>query len=184
MVLFDASMLSLLLHPGAKTVTDPKGKPITDAQSRVEYLVDGLDKGKTKILIPTPALAEFLVLVGPAGPQYLEKINDRTCFKIVGFGERAAVEVAIQLRKALNLGNKKSGSTGTWAKVKFDRQIVAIAKVEGVTIIYSDDEDVARFAKVENIDVRGIKDLPLPPVEAQQKLKLDEQTTITSNVKS
>ena len=36
-------------------------------------------------------------------------------------------------------GNKKDGSGEPWAKIKYDRQIVAIAKVIGASAIYSDD---------------------------------------------
>ena len=71
MVLFDATMLSLLFHPGAKAPTDADGKLIPRARERVEHLVETLEKSKTKIIIPTPALAELLVLAGAAGPKYI-----------------------------------------------------------------------------------------------------------------
>jgi hypothetical protein len=41
----------------------------------------------------------------------------------------------------------------TWAKVKFDRQIVAIAKVEKASMVYSDDEDVRKLAAAEGIPI-------------------------------
>ena len=47
------------------------------------------------------------------------------------FGTRAAVEAAAAHREAMLAGDKREGSSASWAKVKFDRQIVAIAKVEG-----------------------------------------------------
>jgi hypothetical protein len=163
MVLFDATILSLLLHPGAKAPTDADGNPIENARERVEYLVQILEDAKTKIIIPSPALAELLVVAGPAGPKYLDEINDRSCFKIADFDKRAAVEVAVQIRNAVKGGDKKEGSISTWAKIKFDRQIVAIGKVEGVATIYSDDEDVCNYAKSSDIEVKGVNDLPLPP---------------------
>ncbi|MGH9400720.1 MAG: hypothetical protein ACRD2P_01280 [Terriglobia bacterium] len=165
----DASILSLVLHPGAKGPTDSRGKLIPEARERAQYLVQVLDEGKTKIIIPTPVLAELLVIAGSAGPKYLDAINDRSCFKIADFDKRAATEVALQIRNAMKTGDKRQGSTSTWAKIKFDRQIVAIGKVEGVTTIYSDDEDVQKYSADSGIEAKGTKDLPMPPA-SQPKL--------------
>lgn len=169
MVLFDTSILSLVLHPGAKGPTDSSGKLIPEARERAQYLVQVLDEGKTMIIIPTPALAELLVIAGSAGPKYLDVINGRSCFKIADFDTRAATEVALQIRNAKETGDKRQGSTSTWAKAKFDRQIVAIGKVEGVTTIYSDDEDIQKDSSDSGIEAKGTKDLPSPPA-SQPKL--------------
>ena len=59
-------------------------------------------------------------------------------------------------------GDKKSGTSERWQVVKVDRQFVAIAKVHGVTIIYSDDKDVRTLAAIEGITVKGVGDLPTP----------------------
>lgn len=169
MVLFDATMLSLLFHSGAKAPTDANGRPISRARDRIEHLVETLEKSKTKIIIPTPALAELLVLAGSSGPKYIEEIEDKAFFKVSDFDKRAAIEVSLQIRDAMTSGGKRAGSTSTWAKIKFDRQIVAIAKVEGVTTIYSDDGDLTNYEKAQGLDVKGINDLPLPPMK-QEKL--------------
>lgn len=165
MVLFDATALSLLLHPGAKPPTDSAGQPVSKAQERMELLVKTLDEKKTKIIIPTPALAELLVVAGSAGPQYLNELTSRSCFKLVDFDLRAAIEVADQIGKALAAGDKRAGSESSWQKVKFDRQIVAIAKVENVTALYSDDEELRKYAEAVGIQAIGIEHLPLPQAE-------------------
>ena len=61
--------------------------------------------------------------------------------------------------------DKKGGSKGTWAKVKFDRQIIAIAKVREVSVIYSNDDDIRSFARKEGMKVISVWDLPDPPPE-------------------
>ena len=132
-------------------------------QERIEYLVRMLDEAKTKIIIPTPALSEVLVIAGPDGSKYLAEINNRSCFKIADFDQRAAVEAAIQIRNAKEGGDKREGTKATWAKVKYDRQIVAIAKVEGASTIYSDDEDIKKYATAIGIEVKGVESFPLPP---------------------
>jgi hypothetical protein len=69
---------------------------------------------------------------------------------------------------ALDSRQRKRGtSSATWTKIKFDRQIVAIAKVCRATVIYSDDEDVGKIAARARIKVIGLADLPLPPEDAQ-----------------
>lgn len=65
-------------------------------------------------------------------------------------------------REAAEAGDKKSGSEQPWQKVKFDRQIIAIARVVGASKIYSDDENLAKFAKRIGIEVISIWDLPIP----------------------
>jgi len=174
MVVFDATTLLYLLDPEAKAPTDPEtGEPVARVKDRITFLVSELEKRKEKIIVPTPALSELLVRAGEAGPGYLDILNRHAAFKIVDFDQRAAVEVAAATREAIAAGDKRGGSDSPWAKVKFDRQIVAIAKVEGASAIYSDDGDIARFAKGSGLAVIRVCDLPLPPEDAQQSLPLD-----------
>ena len=69
LVIFDADFLTLLLNPDAVPPIDPAtGQPVERASQRIERLVAGLDKSKSKIVIPTPALSEFLVISDESGP--------------------------------------------------------------------------------------------------------------------
>ena len=67
------------------------------------------------------------------------------------------------MRTELRGGKQKMTRGASWAKVKYDRQIVAIAAVARAEHIYSDDSDVRRLAKRAGIAVSGVADLPLPP---------------------
>ena len=175
MVVFDTTTLLYLFDPEAKAPTDPEtGNPVTHVKERIEFLVRVLEKRKEKIIVPTPALSELLVRAGDAGPEYLEILGKTAAFKIVDFDQRAAVEVAAAIREAIDAGGKKGGSESSWAKIKFDRQIIAIAKVEGASTIYSDDGDIVRFSKNAGITVVRVCDLPLPPEAAQGSLPLDK----------
>ena len=72
-------------------------------------------------------------------------------------------------RSAIDKGDKRGETPGsTWAKVNFDRQIIAIAKSNGATAIYSEDEDIRRHARAANIPVMTVAELPLPPAEQEQ----------------
>lgn len=173
MVVFDATTLLLLLRPDAGRPLDPAtGQPVEHIQERIAYLIQRLEKAHSKVLIPAPALSEVLVRAGSAAPEMLERIQRSAALRIVAFDTLAAVEVAAMTRHALDSGDKRAGGSGTWAKIKYDRQIVAIARVERATTIYSDDENIKTYGRELGLPVLGLADLELPPELAQAELAL------------
>jgi len=172
MVVIDATMLVLLLRPGAGAPRDAKGRPVQHAAERIRHLVKDLGKARSKILVPTPALSEALVRAGvDATQKIIATLNKHSVFRIEPFDTRAAIEVALMTRAALESGrSKRDALKAPWTKIKFDRQIVAIAKVNQATTIYSDDLNLRAIAKRSNIDVLGLADLALPPESEQNEL--------------
>ena len=148
--------------------------PITRVKERIDYLVKRLEKERTKIIVPTPALSEVLVRAGAeASEKIIEHLQKFAVFRIEPFDTKAAIEVAAMNRELLNSRQRKRGiGNATWAKIKFDWQIVAIAKVCAATMIYSDDGDIKAIAARAGIKVQGLADLPLPPEDAQLGLEL------------
>lgn len=174
MVVMDTGTLLLLLRPNVDAPLDRStGKPVESVERRLNQLVKTLERAKTKIVIPTPALSELLVRAGTAGPALLQRITKQAVFRIVDFDTRAAVEVAMMTRSAIDSGDKRGGVPAPWTKVKYDRQIVAIAKVVRARAIYSDDEDIEKLGGVANINVISIAALPSPSEDAQGRLQLD-----------
>ena len=166
LVAFDADVLSMVLNPSIDPPIDPTtGQPTEKVRERLEYLLAELEKDKTRVIIPTPALSEFLVIAEESGPDYLSAIDRQAMFSVEPFDTRAAIEAAASTRAAIAKGNKKSGTTGVWQAVKADRQIVAIAKVLGVARIYSDDSDMQNIASESGIEVIAVWQLPPPPNE-------------------
>lgn len=153
-VVFDTSFLVPLL--------DPRVKGVGKVDAKLTHLIGTLDKQKDVVIVPTPALSEVLIGAGDAAPQYLDILGKTPRFRIAPFGPRAAVEAAERHRQAIRNNDKKEGAE-SWTKVKFDRQIVAIAKVEGAERIYSNDGDIARYGKAEGLEVIRLQDLPDPP---------------------
>jgi hypothetical protein len=172
MVVVDATTLLLFFRPDAGAPTGPDGKPVKRTKERVEFLISRLTAARTRVLVPTPALSEILVRAGErASAQIVEVLEKQQVFRIEGFGKVAALELASMLRKDFPPGKKRVlGSHETWAKLKFDRQIVAIAAVAKAEIIYSDDGDIRAIAKRNHIEVKGIADLPLPPEDPNLNL--------------
>lgn len=166
MVVFDANFLIYFL--------DPKVKGGIGSNSRIDHLVATIQKTGERIIVPTPALSELLVKAGDAGPKYLEIVARSKFFRVAEFGERAAVEAAALTREAIAEGNKRGATPDTdWAKVKFDRQIVAITRVVGGRVIYTNDGQLAAHAKAAGIDAITTENLPDPPVMPQLEMRLD-----------
>lgn len=159
MIIFDSSFLVVLLHPNPAPAKDRENKPVSQFKERVAHLVATMDSSKDIIGVPTPAMAEVLVRAGTEKEKYILTLSDRWKFQIVSFDSRAAIEAA----DLIALVKKNNEKLDTWAKVKFDIQIVSIAKAEGVTLIYADDKHIENLARRLKIQVKRICDLPLPP---------------------
>jgi len=174
MVVFDATMLMLLIRPDSgKPIDSATGNAVEHVQERIAHFVAQSDTARIRIGIPTPALSEVLVRSGAAAAKIVEKIKEFSVFEILPFEELSAIEVALMTRNALDSGDKKSGSREVWSKIKYDRQIVAIARVRQATAIYTDDSGLRAIAENLNIPVVGVSDLVLPPEKAQGVLPLE-----------
>ena len=177
MVVFDTSFILLVLDPLAKAPLDPStGMTVTKPTERVEFLIKNLSSSREKIIIPTPVLSEVLVYAGAATEKYLETLNTQSTFRIVPFDQKAALEAAIATRDALDRGGLRvdaANPDATKTKIKFDRQIVAIAEAEGAHSIYSDDGDVHNYAERAGLKAYRTADLDLPPEDPQMKMDLN-----------
>jgi predicted nucleic acid-binding protein len=172
MVLIDATTLLLFLSPLAEPPRDSiTNRPIDFAHRRVEQLIKTFELKRTRVLVPAPALAEVLVRAGRAGADYVHRIERSSVLRFVPFDTRAAIEVALMTRGAIDGGDKRDGVDGTWAKIKYDRQIVAIAKVHGVEAIYSDDRGVRSFAAKHGLSVIGLRECPIATEALQEDVK-------------
>jgi predicted nucleic acid-binding protein len=160
-IAFDATVLIDLFNPRLKG----------DRRAKLDELVAQLQKSRSKILIPTPALTELLVRAGKAREEIHQQLSNKSKFQITPFDSRAAMECALMLEDALDT---KSKHQITKSKIKFDWLIVATAAAHNATTIYSDDGDIARCGQRANIKVVKIDDLPLPASARQKKLELND----------
>lgn len=129
-VAVDASFLILLLDKGARA-------SLQNGTEEIARLIDRLSLENAKVIVPTPALADVLTRAPEAGQNYVEQINKCACFQVRPFDDKAAVELAQLLGKSV---------VDERDILRFDRQIVAIAKAYGASVLYADDEKVVEFA--------------------------------------
>lgn len=171
MVVIDNTFLSLMLHPKVRPPKDPSTqKPVERIQDRIEKLLEDLDSEAERMILPTPVLSEFLILAGKDASAYVERLARMRNILIKPFDEMAAIELAAVEVEVRSKGNKRGDSVGIWAKIRFDRQIVAIARVNKAKRIYSDDLELAKFATKLGIEVVPTWDLQLP---AAKQINMD-----------
>lgn len=170
-VVFDTNTLMMIVSPGASAAKDANHVPITFAEERINGLIQQLGTERNKIVIPTPVLSEVLVRSDPAErAAMVAKFQRSAAFRVEAFDERAAIELADMEMKAIAGGGKRDDVQGTWTKVKFDRQIIAIALVVGADCIYTDDGPLSKHAFKHGLRTIGIGSLPIPMVAAQMNL--------------
>ncbi len=168
MAVFDATALIHLLEPDASAIVDPATrKPASDAKVRFDHLADELETRGERIIIPTPALSEVLVHANDATASYLKVLNDSSRFRIVSFDDRAAIELACIVREGQSEKNLQVRPGGTRSTLKFDRQILAIARVHDEATIYSDDRDMYKLGG--RLGFKVIRTYELPRPVGQQK---------------
>jgi len=173
MVVIDATTLLLLFDPNASPPRDPSTKkPVDKCKERIQFLLTTLNDSGTRVIVPTPVLSELLVRAGEARPQFLSEITNSPAFVVAPFDLKSAVELSFLLEAQKAVGKKKMSDRETWAKLKFDRQIIAIAKVHSAKTIYSDDFGVEAVAKANGMRTVHTWELPLPPAAAQGELDL------------
>jgi predicted nucleic acid-binding protein len=167
--LFDAGFIYILFDDRARVPRDAKGKPVVDrAQDRIDFLVQTISDRRDKIILPSPALTEFMLLAVDRYRDYLAIIRRKAVFEIAGYDEPEAIEVVEHWLKFGEGKKLKPGTAETWAKLKYDRQIAAIAKTRRVECIYSTDSDLEKYADELNIKFCNLIHLPLPPTEQQR----------------
>ncbi len=164
MIAFDAGVLIAHRNPRLSE----------ELRVRIDSVIRQAGKARKPIILPSPAVTEYLAGVGnaEATAQAHAVLHADKAFRVAPFGERASLELALTLARVKNKPARKHEGA-TWAKAKFDWQIAAIAKVEGVTRIYTTDRDVVRAAEHMGIEGIYVPDMPLPDDARQTSIPFE-----------
>lgn len=156
-----------------------------DRKTRLDHFIARMEKAKALVIIPMPALAEFLVRADTAGIDILNKLERKSYVLAAPFDRAAAFECAQLDRAALGAGMsgavggngseptkgaKKDGVDAPWQKIKIDRQVVAIAKAKGAAWVISADDGVRSNALRVGMLAFTIDELELPASALQAPL--------------
>lgn len=172
-VVLDANYLIAWQQPdNMKVPEDPAtGYPISEFPARIEHLISQLEANANRVLVPTPALSEFLVRAGSAGAPIVALLNKNKSFRIAEFDRRAAIEAAEIVKHRIDVLGKRASASESWAKVKFDIQIAAIAKIGGAEHVYTGDQGLANVCRQQDLNPVQFHELPLPPDDTPPLLK-------------
>ncbi|MGZ0721746.1 type II toxin-antitoxin system VapC family toxin [Kluyvera cryocrescens] len=153
-------------------VTDPEtGLVIPEVTRRIDALVDRIENLDGTIIIPTPVLAEFLIGIDKLKHQaHINLIRSMACFEIASFDEISAIECA-QMPTMSEL--KQMMKSDTANKVKFDRQIISIAKSLNVDEVWTHDRGVFQRCKQLGITVRSLQSIEPPPIQGSMDFSAD-----------
>jgi len=147
----------------------------SDDRARIDYLIDRLDKAKSRIIVPMPAVAEFIAGADVAGIEAINALESKSSVVLASFDLPAAFECAQLDRAAKGAGNKKDGSGSPWQKLKVDRQIVAIGKAMGAGLVVSNDSDVRANALRAGMKACSVQELELPDSARQVPMEFEQR---------
>lgn len=162
-IVIDTNVLvQIMQNENAKDLADPEtGAVIEDGFRRAEALVERVETLKTVAVIPAPVLAEYLIGLEPGTYQeHLDIINGSAFIEVVSFDQASAIECAYlvndQERKMMDPDAKQ-------AKLKFDRQILAIAIAVGAKELWTHDKTLYRRAANSPVTPRSLADIGPQP---------------------
>lgn len=140
-------------------------------RARLEHLFVKVAAAKGRIVIPAPAFAEFLVGVDEAAEEWLNGLERKRTVFVAPFDKRSALECSLIDKAAISKGDKKAGRKEPWQRIKVDRQIVSVARVNGATVLVTNDAGLR--AAAAGIQVTRIDELDLPDAARQHDLPLE-----------
>ena len=109
-------------------------------------------------------MAEFLVFARSDGNSYLSELRNLFNVQIRPFDLRCAIELAsIELDSRAKGSKKGPTPDDPWQKIKIDRQIIAVSKVNNADSLYTDDTGVRAHAQLAGLRVWSSGELPAPP---------------------
>ncbi|HEI6804883.1 TPA: VapC toxin family PIN domain ribonuclease [Yersinia enterocolitica] len=152
---------------------------IDNLELRSKALLDHIERNGGTIAIPTPVLAEYLLGIDGERNKHahVEQILSMNCFEIIPFEELAAVECSLLPSfQEFKQFSKQINSNQTANKIRFDRQIISIAKANGITEIWSSDGEVIKKGKEVGIEVKSISEIQPIPLSDQFALNLLNDT--------
>jgi hypothetical protein len=118
---------------------------------------------------------------GKSIQETLDKLRKYSCFEIRPFDDRAAIELATVLRGCTKTSMQNARKVITASKVQFDKQIVSVVKIQGGTVMYSDDEDLCSFAEQCGLKATPLAKLPAFPVQGVLDLKVEKAIAATEH---
>lgn len=164
-IVIDTNVLVQIMQNQRSTdLRNPETGEIIDLPfERAAALVDHVDTVGGLVVLPAPVLSEYLFGIDKAAFQsHLDVINSVKSIEVVAFDQVAAIECAMLVTDA---EQKQLDPDATKAKLRVDRQILAIAVASGVAEIWTHDIGLTKKAASMGLAIKSLADIGPPPVQ-------------------
>ncbi|AON05419.1 TPA: type II toxin-antitoxin system VapC family toxin [Pseudomonas aeruginosa] len=164
-IVIDTNVLvQIMQDDGATDLMNPEtGEVVDDAFRRAVALVEQIETMKGTVILPAPVVSEYLLGIERSSYQtHLDIINSAKSIEVVPFDQLAAVECALLVT---NQELKNMDPDAKMAKLKYDRQILAIAVASGAKEIWTHDKQLFKRARAVGITPKSLSDILPRPVQ-------------------
>jgi predicted nucleic acid-binding protein len=155
-IVIDTNVLvQIMQNEGAKDLIDPEtDKVVVNAFERAQALIERIDSLKGVVVLPAPVIAEYLLGIDRKSYQlHLDVMNGVKCIEVSSFDQLAAIECAMLVS---NQEMKQLDPDSKMAKLKYDRQILAIAISSGAKEIWTHDKQLFKRSKAMGLTAMSL----------------------------
>lgn len=168
-ICIDSNCFAKLIDHATGELFDSKNQPITFSKQRLEHFISS---NRPQIIVPAPVYSELLMISTVESKFLDEYLASNAEFIAAPYDVRAA-SVHAQIEKPLvQRGDKRGGRDENMNRLKFDRQILSIAKKYSVDLVITSDNGVVKDAMRYGIQTKCISTMDLPPDIKQPSLDL------------
>lgn len=157
---------------------------VDNVELRSKALLDHIENSGGTLVLPAPVLAEYLIGIdGEKNKQaHTQLILSMSCFEILPFDELAAIECSSlpSPNEFKQFIKSEINSNATANKVRYDRQIISIAKANNIDEIWSGDKEVSSKSTEFGIEIKSLLDMPPISLSEQINLSLLDETPPSS----
>ena len=164
-IVIDTNVLVQIMQNQRSTdLRNPENGEIVDRPfERALALVDHVDAVGGLVVLPAPVLSEYLFGIDKTAFQaHLDVINSVKSIEVAAFDQVAAIECAMLVTDA---EQRLMDPNATKAKLRVDRQILAIAVAAGVSEIWTHDIGLTKKAASMGLSVKSLSDIGPPPMQ-------------------
>ncbi|MGP3790314.1 type II toxin-antitoxin system VapC family toxin [Pseudomonas sp. B392_1p] len=155
-------LVQIMQNEYAKDLCDPEtGEVIDNAFQRAQAFIERVETLKGVVVIPAPVVSEYLLGIEHSHYQaHLDTLNSVKSIEVLPFDQLAAVECAMLVS---NQEMKQLDPESKMAKLKYDRQILAIAVAAGAKEIWTHDKQLFNKAKAVGITAKSLAHIEPKP---------------------
>ncbi len=157
---------------------------VDDVELRSQALLDHIESSGGTLVLPAPVLAEYLLgIEGEKNKQkHTQLILSMSCFEILPFDELAAIECSLlpSPNEFKQFIKSEINSNATANKIRYDRQIISIAKANNIDEIWSGDKEVSSKSAEFGIEIKSLLDIQPMALSEQITLNLLDETPPSS----